>query len=90
MTDQDPKGIKLLTDEQMDSIAGGYIVDRGEKFYGLNSRYFIIDDVTGEYLRGSDHENYAVTIADAKNVSQQFITFDEYKEIFGKEFPYLH
>lgn len=88
MADQNPESTERLTDEQLDAIAGGYILDRGERWYGLNSRYMIIDDKTGEVLTGSDHANYAETIADARDVSQRFITLEEYEQIFGKKFPY--
>ena len=87
MTDQNLDNLKELADERLEDIAGGYILDRGERWYGLNSRYIIIDDQTGDILTGSDHPNYAATIADGKNVGQTFITVEEYEQIFGKKFP---
>ena len=87
MTDQNLNNLEKLTDGQLDPVAGGFVLDRGERWFGLNSRYVIIDDQTGDILTGSDYPNYAATIADGKGVSQRFITVEEYEKIFGRKFP---
>lgn len=73
---------KRLNDDVLEKINGGYILDRG---YGC-CRYVLIDDYTGECYC------FANTLAGIRNKekaetnSQQIISLEEYRMIFGRDF----
>ena len=71
-----------MTFEDMEMINGGYILDRGS---GCN-RYVLIDDITGECYSFSNRLDSIRNREKAETNSQQIISLEEYRNIFGREF----
>ena len=91
MADKNLNNLENLTDEQLEAVAGGMILDLGEDT-PYRYRYAVIDDKTGKTLIFSDDLDHADTMADARDVSSKVITLKEYESIFGKKpdgIPYL-
>lgn len=93
---KDPKinGMRRLTDEQVESVAAGYILDQGEDA-GVY-RYMIISDVAGFTLDWFPTLEGAQEEIDRRNsnrpgsdpgyiIHKTVITRDQYKEIFGRD-----
>ena len=84
-------GLRGLSDDQVDSVSGGYILDRGPNYRG-SLPYVVIDDETGKTV------SYCSCLEAAHNAcgpyyehgwvsyDKQIITLDEYREIFGRDF----
>lgn len=77
-----------MSDEDLENVTVGYILDRGEDL-DHSCRYALIDDKSGEwYCMGVTADAVAEHYKARKN-SSQIISLDEYREIFGKDFKYL-
>lgn len=92
MENPQPKSLNSLTDDELDAISGGYILDNGED-YG-EFRYMLVMDRTGVTLAycGSLEEmenrvdaHNATYKDDFMHASKGIITREQYKEIFGHE-----
>lgn len=84
-----------LTDEQLDAIAGGYIVDVGVNNPKFDRRYAVVNDKTGGTILFTNDLGYAEGQADTLTekvsyldwlYSKRIITPDDYESIFGRSF----
>lgn len=87
MDEKNAKGLENLTDEQVEAIAGGWIVDMGETD---GSRYVIVEDISGEVLGQASDFNDARNIAKSltsqgERAGKAMITPEEYEKFFGKQ-----
>ena len=73
------KEIDELSDEELDTIAGGLIVQGN----GLEN-HLVIDDKTGEILQSFFYMRDAKGYAEYKGVSTEIISREEYERKFGK------
>ena len=71
-----------IVDEELEKINGGYILDRGSGCY----RYVLIDDITGECYCFANTLSGIKNKEKAETNSQQIITPEEYRNIFGRDF----
>lgn len=71
-----------LNDEELEKINGGYILDRGSGC----CRYVLIDDITGECYCFANTLSGIKNKEKAETNSQQIITPEEYRNIFGRDF----
>ncbi len=74
---EDNRRMELRMNE-MDQIAGGYIVD-----CGMFEDFMIVDDHTGDVLDTAFFIFQAEDIASGKGVKKTVITEKKYKEVFG-------
>ena len=73
-----------LSDDQLEEVAGGYIIRRP----GLCCPYNVIDEETGK-SRGSYQDRWqAERRADDLGIGKRIINADEYQQIFGHKFVY--
>ncbi len=68
-----------LTMNEMDQVAGGYIVD-----CGMFENYLIVDDHNGDVLDSVFFIFQAEDAASKKGVKKLVITEEKYREMFGK------
>ena len=68
-----------LNVNEMDQVAGGYIVDRGFWY-----DYWIVDDRRGEVLETCFLKGDAEAAADRHGVRYTVISEETYKEVFRK------
>lgn len=89
MGDTKAKGLHSLSDEQIDGIAGGFIVDRGEQASDPSARFVVVEDITGDVV------GHAASYGDARafalecssqgaRTGKAVLTLEEYEKIFGK------
>lgn len=92
MENQKPKSLNSISDDELDAISGGYILDQGEDA-GI-FRYMLVQDRTGltcaycesiEDMEKRIDEYNGRYKDDFLHASKQVITRDQYREIFGKE-----
>lgn len=85
------KMLSSLTDDELEAIAGGYILDMGEG--EGDSRYFLIQDRTGRALAKSGDLEEVQRQIDKSNAcapegyvlaTKGVITFDQYKQMYGR------
>lgn len=86
---QKTTGLENLSDEQVEAIAGGWIVDRGEQSDAGGDRFVIVEDITGEVMgQAADFNgarNYARSLAaQGERTGKAVITPAEYEQMFGK------
>lgn len=89
MGDMKAKGLNDLSDEQVDTIAGGFIVDRGEEACDSGARYAIVDDISGEMVGQAasfgDARAFALdSMSRGARTGKAVITLEEYEKIFGR------
>ena len=75
--------MKKLTFEELEMVNGGYILDRG--YNSCTNRFVLIDDITGECYCFSDRLSGIREQEKAQTNSQQIITLEEYRQIFGRD-----
>lgn len=80
-----------LSDDELDAVSGGYILDMGEG--EGDSRYFLIQDSTGRALAKSGELEEIQRQIDKSNAcapegyvlaTKDVITFDQYKQKYGR------
>lgn len=72
-----------LTDDELDAISGGYIVELGGDVY----KYAVVDDAMGMVIGETPTLTSAQYMAEiSKGTSAQKISLDEYEMIFGHGF----
>lgn len=87
-------GLTDLSDEQIDAIAGGYIVDMGPQPDDSYNRYVLVKDKTGEIITMTSDIESAEWMArpimsgyeavEQKGASTKVISVGEYESIFGR------
>lgn len=87
-----PKSLNSISDDELDAISGGYILDQGEDA-GI-FRYMLVQDHTGltcAYCENLEDMEKRIDEYNARNkndflhASKKVITRAQYKEIFGQE-----
>lgn len=85
------KSMDNLSDEELEAIAGGYILDMGEG--EGDSRYYLIQDSTGRALAKSGNIEEIQRQIDKSNAcapegyvlaTKDVLTFDQYKQKYGR------
>ena len=69
-----------LDEGQISQVTGGYVVSSG-------NQYYVVADKTGSILSNGPVMSLAQMAANCEGQSPQVISTEEYKSIFGREFP---
>lgn len=77
------KNLSELTDEQIDAISGGYILD----LCGMSNptEYALVDDKTGDVICYANTLQGLKETRAARRCSDEIITLDDYQNIFGRK-----
>lgn len=92
MENPQPKSLNSLTDDELDAISGGYILDNGED--AGEFRYMLVHERTGITFAYCGDLGEMENLVDAHNAhynddfmyaSKRIITRGQYQEIFGRD-----
>lgn len=90
MDKQMTDGLRGLSDEQMDGIAGGLIIDRGEDYDG-EDRFVLVTDKEGKPILYADNIERCIVQANGGHkftgptYDTTVITPEEYEAKFGRK-----
>ena len=87
-----PNKLNKVNEEELDSISGGYILDRGKGVAYAEERYVLIRDSDGAVI----HHSYSLSELQkaarqhSDTFSDEVINRDQYEQIYGTPFQFFY
>ncbi len=77
---EEQTAMRELSDQELENVSGGYIIDNGEDYEPKNERYFILDD-KGNIVKRYGGKSRTLLYARDHGYNRRFLTAEEWKRL---------